>query len=419
MEPFHYHGGRLFCEDVAVEEIVAAAGTPLYVYSSLALRRCLEGYQQAFSPRSHIVCYAVKSNSNLAVLSMLAKLGAGADIVSGGELFRALKAGIPPEKIVYSGVGKTEREMEEAIDAGILMFNVESVEELHVLDAVASRLGRKARVSIRVNPDVDPKTHPYISTGMKNNKFGIAHHLAVEVYRLASEKDWLEVVGIDCHIGSQLTDVSPFVEAARRLRELIGEIEAAGIVLKYIDIGGGLGIRYRDEEPPSPSEYAGHIMEALDGLDHTIILEPGRSISGNSGLLVTRLLYTKEHEDKTFYVVDAAMNDLARPSLYDAYHEIVPVRPPGGNCRKTVDVVGPICETGDFLARGRELPLLERGALLAVKSSGAYGFTMSSNYNSRPRAAEVLVDGDRFHVVREREEYQDLVKGESIPPWLE
>jgi len=418
MEPFHYKGARLFCEEIPIEDIAARVGTPLYIYSASAFKDRFNAYEDALANKEHLICYAVKSNSNLAILALLARLGAGADIVSGGQLFRALRAGIPADKIVYSGVGKGEKEIREAIKAGILMFNVESLEELDNLDQIAASLRKRARIALRVNPDVDPKTHPYISTGLKSNKFGIPHSQAVEAYRKAADKEWLEVVGIDCHIGSQLTDTTPFVDAIRRIKELIQELEEAGIRLRYVDIGGGLGIRYSDETPPSPAQYAREVLSELQDMPQTIIVEPGRSISGNSGILVTSLLYTKENEEKRFYIVDAAMNDLARPSLYKAYHEILPVtRSSDVNITK-VDVVGPICETGDFLARDRELPEMNRGDLLAVMSAGAYGFTMSSNYNSRPRVAEVLVDGDRYSIVRKRETYSRLIEGEYIPEWL-
>ncbi len=417
MEEFNYKTGELFCEGVPLERIAREVGTPFYCYSAAHLRKRFMAYDQAFSGRDHLVCFAVKANSNLGVLSLLGSLGAGADIVSGGELFRALRAGIAPERIVYSGVGKTRAEIEEAIQAGILMFNVESEQELDAIAGVAERLGRRARIAFRVNPDVDPKTHPYISTGLKENKFGIPMERAVSAYEKAAAMEWIEVAGIDCHIGSQLTEIEPFLSAFDRLALLVKELRKIGIGLRYIDIGGGLGIRYGQEEPPEPASYIDRLLEraagaGLEGL--RIIVEPGRSICGNAGVLVTRVLYTKENSGKGFVIVDAAMNDLARPSLYQAYHEIRTIRqPPAEAPLAEVDIVGPICETGDFLARKRPMPALGQGDLLAVMSAGAYGFTMSSNYNSRPRAAEVLVDGDGFRIVRKRETYEDLVRLEQ------
>lgn len=418
MEEFHYREGELWCEDVALSQIASQVGTPFYCYSAAHLDRRFRAYEEAFGSRDHLVCFAVKANSNLAVLGLLAGLGAGADIVSGGELYRALKAGISPDRIVYSGVGKSRREMKEALKAGIFMFNVESEQELEALSQTARQLGTKARIAFRVNPDVDPKTHPYISTGLKENKFGIPMERALAAYRRASEMEGIQVTGIDCHIGSQLTEIQPFLDAFQRLCRLIKELEGQGIRIEAIDIGGGLGIRYGDETPPEPGEYIGQLLETADsqGLDQTIIVEPGRSICGNAGALVTEVLYTKENSEKGFVIVDAAMNDLARPSLYQAYHEILPCRQPGGDTDmgSRVDIVGPICETGDFLAKARPMPPLAQGDLLAVMSAGAYGFTMSSNYNSRPRAAEVMVAGDRFKVVRRRESYEDLVRLESL-----
>ena len=413
MHYFLYRDNELWCEDVPVKDIAEQVGTPFYLYSARTFTRHFNAYKQAFEGRSHLVAYAIKSNSNLAVLNLLGRLGAGADIVSGGELFRALKAGIPAERIVYSGVGKTRKEIESALDAGILLFNLESVAELELISAVARDMDKTARISFRVNPDVDPKTHPYISTGLSKNKFGLAMDQALDAYQRAAD-DWaLEVAGIDCHIGSQLTDATPFRDAFDRLKLLVEQLENQGISLQYIDIGGGLGIQYSDETPPLPADYARPILEAMADMPHTLIVEPGRSISGNAGILVTKVLYTKATPSKEFYVVDAAMNDLARPSLYQAYHEIQPVKKEERGT-VTVDIVGPICETGDFLARDRAVQVLEQGELLAVMSAGAYGFTMSSNYNSRPRAAEVMVSGDRFQVVRDRESLEDLVRGERL-----
>ncbi len=413
MHYFLYRNNELWCEDVPVKAIAQEVGTPFYLYSARTFKRHFNAYKEAFGKRSHLIAYAVKSNSNLAVLNLLGKLGAGADIVSGGELFRALKADIPAGRIVYSGVGKTMDEISAALEAGILLFNVESTAELEAISSVARQKGKRASISFRVNPDVDPKTHPYISTGLSKNKFGLSIEQAMDAYERAATDSSLEVKGIDCHIGSQLTDIAPFRDAFDRVKRLVDQLENKGIRLEYIDIGGGLGIQYNDETPPLPSDYARPILEAMDGMDHTLIVEPGRSISGNAGILVTRVLYTKKTPNREFYVVDAAMNDLARPSLYQAYHEINPVEKRDAGTA-TVDIVGPICETGDFLARDRVIQVLEQGELLAVMSAGAYGFTMSSNYNSRPRAAEVMVNGDTFHVVRERETYDDLIRGECM-----
>ena len=413
MHYFEYKDNELWCEEVPVKAIAREVGTPFYLYSARTFTRHFNAYRDAFKNRPNLVAYAVKSNSNLAVLNLLAGLGAGADIVSGGELFRALEAGIPAERIVYSGVGKTRDEITAALEAGILLFNVESPGELEVISEIARKMDKRARISFRVNPDVDPKTHPYISTGLSKNKFGLSMDQAFDAYLRASRDSALEVVGIDCHIGSQLTDISPFKDAFDRIKLLVNRLESEGIRLSHIDIGGGLGIRYNDEDPPLPEDYARPILEAMEDMPHTLIVEPGRSISGNAGILVTSVLYTKTTDTKEFYVVDAAMNDLARPSLYQAYHDIQPVEKKARGTA-TVDIVGPICETGDFLARDRAVQELRPGELLAVMSAGAYGFTMSSNYNSRPRAAEVMVRDDRFQVVRERETYRDLIKGERV-----
>ncbi len=415
MDCFHYRNGMLFCEDVSIKEIADNVGTPFYCYSSAYLKARFKAYEKGFGNRKHLICFAVKANSNLAVLSCLGSLGAGADIVSGGELYRALKAGIPPQRVVYSGVGKTEQEMAFALEQGICMFNVESLEEMKTLSATAQRLGKKAPVSFRVNPDVDPKTHPYISTGLKKNKFGLSPEQALEAYQEAAKDPWLEVVGIDCHIGSQIVEIDPFLDAFDRLKRLVEKIEAMGIGLSYIDIGGGLGISYDKEAPPSPEDYISAIVQRSEGIGQTIVVEPGRSICGNAGILVSKILYTKNNGTKDFYIVDAGMNDLGRPSLYDAYHEIRAVEEPSSTKTKQVDVVGPICETGDFLARDRVLPELGPGSLIAVMSAGAYGFTMSSNYNSRPRVAEVMVYGDSFYVVRKRESLDDLISHERVP----
>ncbi|HET97713.1 MAG TPA: diaminopimelate decarboxylase [Desulfurivibrio alkaliphilus] len=416
MNHFQYRDNVLFAEEVAVPEIAAAVGTPFYLYSAATLRRHFSAFDQAFAGIDHQTCFAVKSCSNIAILRLFARLGGGADIVSGGELYRALKAGIEPGKIVYSGVGKTEAEIDQALTAGILMFNLESGQELAVVQERAVALGKKARISFRVNPDVDPQTHAYISTGLAKNKFGIPIAEALAVYRQARQLSHVEIVGVSCHIGSQLTQVSPFIDTVAKLKDFLARLAAEGIAIRYLDIGGGLGIRYAQETPPEPAAYGAAIRQALGELACTLILEPGRVIVGNAGILVTKVLFTKTGQKK-FIVVDAGMNDLARPSLYDAHHEIVPVvRSEGAS--EVADLVGPICETGDFLARGRELPAAGSGDLLAVLSAGAYGFTMSSNYNSRPRVAEVLVNGEQFHQIRRRETYEDLVRGETIPHFL-
>ncbi len=350
-------------------------------------------------------------------MNLFGKLGSGVDIVSGGELFRALRAGIPPEKIVYSGVGKTTKEIDAALEAGILMFNIESSQELEVIAARAGALGTRARVALRVNPDVDPKTHPYISTGLRSNKFGIDIARALEDYTRAMDMDHVEVVGVDCHIGSQVTKVEPFVDALRRLKELIFRLREREIPVQYLDLGGGLGITYREEEPPHPEEYARAILEETGDLDCTLILEPGRVIVGNAGVLLTRVLYTKTGETKRFVIVDAGMSDLIRPSLYGSYHRIRGVGRGGDEEGDVADLVGPICESSDFLAKERRMPPFERGDLVAVMSAGAYGFSMASNYNSRPRPAEVMVKGDGYAVIRSREGYEDLVAGEALLPW--
>ncbi len=424
MNHFARKRGELTCEGVPLRRIAEAVGTPVYVYSHATLSHHYRVFDRAFSGVPHIVCYSMKANSNGSVVRLLAGLGSGADIVSGGELARALAAGVPAGKIVYSGVGKTVREIEEALRRGILMFNVESRQELETIDDVARRMRKKAPVSLRVNPDVDPKTHPYISTGLSRNKFGIPIDQAVRDYEWAAGRRHVEVVGVDCHIGSQLTDLSPFVDAAGRIRTLVERLIRTGFDIRFVDIGGGLGIRYENELPPDPRQYADAVEGAFRGLPVTIVLEPGRVLVGNAGVLLTRMLYTKPSAaggpkggKKRFFIVDAAMNDLARPSLYGSYHAVVPV---AGNASGTVtaDVVGPICESGDFLAKDRELPDLHSGDLVAVMSAGAYGFSMSSTYNSRPRAAEVMVRGSRFEVVRGRETLRDLVRGERTASFL-
>ncbi|MFV2082078.1 MAG: diaminopimelate decarboxylase [bacterium] len=413
MHYFNYQGNELYCEGVPVEKIAAEVGTPFYLYSASTIVRHYTVFTEAFADVDHLVCYSVKANSNLAVLKMLADLGAGADIVSGGELFRALRAGISPDKIVFSGVGKRDEEIRFALESGILMFNVESTSELSALSRIAKDMGSTAPVALRVNPDVDPETHPYISTGMKENKFGIPVTEALSIYLQAAKMDHIQVVGADCHIGSQLTSSAPFGEAVTKLMELVSDLDREGMEIRYIDVGGGLGIIYGEEAPPLPSDYADTILDAVGGTDKTLIFEPGRVIVGNAGILVTRVIYNKKTAEKNFIIVDAAMNDLIRPSLYDAYQE---VRPVFRTEREEIvaDVVGPVCESTDYLARDHSMPAVEEGELLAVMSSGAYGFSMSSQYNSRPRAAEIMVRDKRFEVVRNRETFDDLVKGERV-----
>lgn len=414
MHHFEYREGRLCCEEVPLENIAQEVGTPFYCYSHATLSRHFQAFDKAFADIDHLTCFSVKSCSNIAILQLFASMGSGMDIVSGGELYRALKAGVQPEKIVFSGVGKTVEELVYGLETGILMFNLESAQEMLVLNECAAHLGRRAPIAIRVNPDVDPKTHPYISTGLKENKFGIDLEISESMYAQAREMSNLEVVGVGCHIGSQLTEVSPFLDTFKRLKLLIERLRKQDINIRYLDLGGGLGITYSEEDPPHPREYARTLLAEVDGLDCSLIFEPGRVIVGNAGILITKVLYTKEGAVKNFLVVDAGMNDLVRPSLYGSYHHIQPVvdhkRP-----ELTADVVGPICETGDFLARGRSLPWVEPGDLLAVMSAGAYGFAMSSNYNSRPRPPEILVRSNKFEVIRTRETYEDLLRGERVP----
>jgi diaminopimelate decarboxylase len=419
MHDFQYKNGELYCEGVPVKTVAQRIGTPFYLYSSNTLSMHFRAFDSAFSGVPRVICYALKSNSNSAILRLLGREGAGADIVSGGELFRALRAGIDPKKIVYAGVGKRRDEIEYALKIGILMFNVESGDELRALDDAAGEMRAKARIALRVNPNIDPKTHAYISTGLKENKFGIPIDQALEYYQMARSLSHVEIVGVHHHIGSQITEVQPFVDALEKVVAFVKELKSAGMNIKYIDIGGGLGITYKDETPPLPRELATAIQPLLKNCGCTLVLEPGRAIVGNAGILVTSVLYHKETGEKKFLIVDAGMNDLIRPSLYDAYHEIKPVvEPPLQGPHDVVDVVGPICESGDFLAKEREMPAVKRGELLAVMSGGAYGFSMSSNYNSRPRVAEVMVRGNEYFVIRERETYNDLIKGEKIPRWL-
>jgi diaminopimelate decarboxylase len=417
MHDFQYRGEELFCEQVPVKEIAETVGTPLYLYSLNTMESHFRAFQNAFSEVDHLICFSAKANSNLSILRIFTRMGGGVDVVSGGELFRALKAGASADKIVYSGVGKREDEIEYALELPILMFNIESTQELVLIDRIAGRMKTKAPVALRVNPDVDPKTHPYISTGLKKNKFGINIQKSLDDYRLANTLPHVKVIGVSCHIGSQLTEVGPFVEALRRIKEMVLRLRAERMNIQYMDIGGGLGITYNQEEPPHPRDYARALIGELKEIDCTLILEPGRVIVGNAGVLITKVLYTKEGEEKNFIVVDAAMNDLIRPSLYGSYQRIQPVLR-NDRLEWTADVVGPICESSDFLAKDRKLPRAQPGDLLAVMSAGAYGFSMSSNYNSRPRAAEVLVGQDKFFVIRQREDYDDLIRGETIPDFL-
>jgi diaminopimelate decarboxylase len=417
MDHFHYRDGVLHAEEVALPAIAEQVGTPFYCYSAATITRHFRAFSEPFAGRDHLIAYSAKANSNLAVLSLLGRLGSGLDIVSRGELERGLRAGIPAERMVFSGVGKRRDELEAALDAGIAVFNVESAGELELLDAVAQGRGQQAPVSLRVNPDVDPQTHPYIATGLRATKFGVPIGEARELYRRAGEMDGLEVVGVDCHIGSQLTSVEPFLEAVRRVRALVADLEADGHTIHHLDLGGGLGIPYHaGEEPPHPREFGAALNAELADWPGRLIFEPGRLIVGNAGIFVTEVLYTKVQPDKRFLVVDGAMNDLMRPALYGAYQEIVPVMAPGPEEHlNPVDVVGPICESGDFLAQDRPMPPQQPGDRLAVRSAGAYGATMASNYNTRPRAPEVLVSGERFEVVRTRETVDQLLANERVP----
>lgn len=414
MHFFTYKNGQLYAEDVPIIEIIKKFGTPTYIYSYKTLIRHIRAYEEAFCEVPHLICYAVKANSNLAILNIFANLGLGADIVSGGELFRALKAGIKPYKTVFAGVGKSEEEIEYALKNNILMFNVESEAELNKINKIAKKLRKKAHIALRVNPDIDPKTHKYIATGLKTSKFGIPIEKAIDYYRTAKSMTNIEVIGIHKHIGSQITDTKAYVEALSRVIALYDELANFDMKIDYLDIGGGLGITYKDEEPPHPKDLANALMPLLKKKTRKIILEPGRSIVGNAGILVTKVLYTKETENKNFLITDAGMNDLIRPTLYGSYHEIQPLIPKDRKKIKA-DIVGPICESGDFLAKDREIEKVLPGEYLAVMSAGAYGFAMSSNYNSRPRAAEVLVKGDRFALIRKRETYKDLIKNEILP----
>ena len=415
MDYFNYHNGRLCAEQVDLEALANQHGTPAYVYSRATIERHWRAFDAALAGVEHLVCYAVKANSNLAVLNLMARMGSGFDIVSLGELERVIAAGGDPAKVVFSGVGKRADEIQRALELGIYCFNVESESELERINTVAELLNVRAPISLRVNPDVDAKTHPYISTGLKQNKFGIAIEHAAEVYARAAELSHLEVIGVDCHIGSQLTEVSPFVDALERVLSLVDQLFEMGIALSHIDLGGGLGIQYRDETPPLPGDYAAPLLDRLAGRDIKVLIEPGRAIIGNAGVLLTRVEYLKHHEEKNFAIVDAAMNDLMRPALYQAWQAIIPVVPREGQASKQYDVVGPVCETGDFLGKDRTLAIQE-GDLLAVRSAGAYGFSMSSNYNTRPRAVELMVDGTQAWVVREREKISELFAQERRLP---
>lgn len=415
---FQYKDGTFHIGDVSLAKIAEAVGTPFYVYSYEFLKDSFTAYAEAFSDMDTLICYSVKANSNIAILKAFSDLGSGYDIVSGGELLRVKRAGGDLSKVVFSGVGKTREEMKAAIEAGILFFNVESEEELSVLNEVGIEIGKKAPVALRVNPDIDPKTHPYISTGFKKSKFGIEIGRAFEVYKEANQMDGIDVIAIDAHIGSQIFDLTPFVDSVKKLITLADDLVKEGINIQHIDIGGGLGISYKlDDKPPHPSMYADIIKKEFSGKPYKLVLEPGRSLMGNSGMLVTKVLYLKEGTAKKFVIVDAAMNDLIRPAFYESYHEILPVVK-NTEQKEVVDIVGPICESGDFLAQDRELPKVTSGDLLTVLSAGAYGFVMSSNYNTRPRVPEVLVKGDKFSIIRERESYDDLLSLEKVPDFL-
>ncbi len=415
MDYFSYKENKLFTEDVAVEDIVAKYGSPCYIYSRATFERHWKAFDQAFGDHPHLICYAVKANSNIAILNILARLGSGFDIVSIGELERVLAAGGDPKKVVFSGVGKREDEITAALKIGIRCFNIEVKGELDRINQLAAELGVIAAVSFRVNPNVDAKTHPYISTGLKENKFGIDIDQALTEYRRAAKMDHIKIIGIDCHIGSQLTETSPFLAALDKVIDLVNTLKQEGIELHHLDLGGGLGICYKDEQPPSPAEYVSAILERLGDNHYEIALEPGRAIAGNAGILVTKVEYLKPTEHKNFAIVDAAMNDLVRPSLYSAWQNIIPVNKSSSVAECAWDIVGPVCETGDFLGKDRTLKLSE-GDLLAIRSSGAYGFTMSSSYNSRPRLAEIMIDGPETHLIRERESIPQLWQGEKLLP---
>jgi len=414
MDFFEYREGRLCAEAVPLQRVAETFGTPTYVYSRATLERHYQAFSQALAEVPHQVCYAVKANSNLAVLQVLARLGSGFDIVSGGELQRVLRAGGDAAKVVFSGVGKTEAEIHLALDAGIGCFNVESEAELHRLNDIAQKMGLRAPFALRVNPDVDAKTHPYISTGLKQNKFGVDLGIAERLYHEARNLPGLRIAGVGSHIGSQLLDVAPYLDALDRVLALVERLRASGIELDHLDVGGGLGVRYRDEQPVSPADWAARVVPKLAGRNLKLLTEPGRAIAANAGVLLTRTELLKVNGNKNFAVVDAAMNDLLRPALYQAWMDIVPVEQATSPACETYDIVGPVCESGDWLGKDRELPILREGALLAVRGAGAYGFGMSSNYNSRGRAAEVMVSGKELHLVREREDFEDLVRLERL-----
>jgi len=417
MHHFVYKNDDLYCEDVPVASIAERIGTPFYLYSHATISRHFRVFDDSFKNLSHLTCFSVKSNTSLAVLRIFASLGGGADIVSGGELFRALKAGITPDKIVFSGVGKTPEDMELALKSGIFMFNIESGQELNVLHNIAGHNKKTASIALRVNPEIGSKTHPYIATGHGETKFGIPFQEALQVYKSAMRLKNIEVEGISCHIGSQLTEISPFVHALEKLKEFVRQLTKEGIDIRFLNLGGGLGITYNDEKPPHPSEYAGALSEIMGEDNMTLILEPGRVIIGNAGILVTQVIYTKSTKNKRFIIVDAGMNDLVRPALYDSFHAVQPVTMTRSDLI-TADLVGPVCETGDFFAKDRKMPPFKPGDLIAVMSAGAYGFTMASNYNSRPRPPEIMVKGGTYSIIRERETYDDLINGEMIPEFL-
>ena len=414
MDHFNYQGTQLFAENCNIAQLAQKHGTPMYVYSRATLERHWHAFDKAVAKHPHMICYAVKANSNIAILNVLARLGSGFDIVSGGELARVIEAGGDPQKVVFSGIGKTADEMEYALKQNIYCFNVESIPELKLLSQVAERLQLTASVSLRINPDVDAGTHPYISTGLKENKFGIAMEDAIATFQLAQSLPNLEIKGVDCHIGSQLTEIQPFLDAMDRMLALIDELATHGINIHHFDIGGGLGVPYDDEQPPHPDHYAAAVLERLGNRNIKLIFEPGRAIAANAGVFVTQVQFLKQNQDKHFAIVDGAMNDLLRPSLYQAYHNIIEVKK-ADKPSKTYDVVGPVCETGDFLGKNRTLAV-EAGDYLAVRSAGAYGFTMSSNYNTRPRAVEVLIDGDQDYVIRKREKLFQLWQDEQLLP---
>lgn len=415
MDYFNYHNNELYVEDVPIKDIVTKWGTPLYIYSKSTLERHWHAFNNALAKYPHRICYSVKANSNLAVLNVLARLGSGFDIVSIGELERVLKAGGDPKKVVFSGVGKQAHEMKRALDLGIYCFNVESASEMEVLNNIASQCNKIAPISIRVNPDVDPLTHPYISTGLKSNKFGIEINSCFNLFKQAKQLPHIKITGVDCHIGSQLTELSPFLEALDELIKLVDALQAEGIEIEHLNLGGGLGVRYHHETPPEPALYASALLQRLEPRKLEIILEPGRAIAANAGVLITEVQYLKHSSHKHFAIVDAAMNDLIRPALYQAWQAIIPVVPRHDGNTLSYDIVGPICETADFLGKERKLNLA-KGDLLAIRSAGAYGFVMSSNYNSRPRAAEVMAEGNKFYLVRERETIDDLFNKEKLLP---